>query len=149
MERIRVALFSTRAEAYAIGQRLARAGIEAELHDELGVARFWFVSRSAAGVRLEVPQEQAEQTTQRLHEWDAAQGALRGAIRCPECSSLRVDYPQITRKSILPNVAMGLLAEVGLLEKECYCEDCHCMWTKRRTTPRPDRRHMAPRYFLE
>ena len=149
MERIRVALFSTRAEAYAIGQRLARAGIEAELHDELGVARFWFVSRSAAGVRLEVPQEQAEQTTQRLHEWDAAQGALRGAIRCPECSSLRVDYPQVTRKSILPNVAMGLLAEVGLLEKECYCEGCHCMWIKQRANPRADRRHMARGYFLE
>jgi predicted Zn-ribbon and HTH transcriptional regulator len=149
MERIRVALFSSRAEAYVIRQRLARAGIEAELHDELGVARFWFVSRSAAGVRLEVAAAQAEQATQRLHEWDSALGALRGAIRCPECRSLRVDYPQFTRKSILPNVAMGLLAEVGLLEKECYCEDCHCMWTKQRTNPRPDRRHMAPWYFLE
>ena len=149
MERIRVALFSTRAEAYVIRQRLAQAGIEAELHDELGVARFWFVSKSAAGVRLEVPSEQAAQATQQLLEWDAAQGALQGAIRCPECRSLRVDYPQFTRKSILPNVAMGLMAEMGLLEKECYCEDCHCMWTKRRTNPRPGRRHMAPMYFLE
>ena len=68
MERIRVALFSIRAEAYVIRQRLAQPGIEAELHDELGVARFWFVSRSAAGVRLEVAAAQAEQATQRLHE---------------------------------------------------------------------------------
>jgi hypothetical protein len=149
MKRIRVALFSNRAEADPIRQRLAQVGIAAEIHDELGLAQFWFVSKSAAGARLEVPADQAEQAKHVLLNWDAAPGALRGAIRCPECRSLWVDYPQFTGKSILPNVAMGFMAEVGLLEKEYYCEDCHCMWTKQRTNARSERRHMAPAYFLE
>lgn len=149
MNRIRVALFSGRADAELIRKRLAEAGIPAEMHDELGRARFWFVSKSAAGVRLEVAAEQAEQASRLLLDWDATQAVLGGAIRCPECRSLRVAYPQFARNSILPNVVMGLIAEVGLLEKEYYCEDCHCMWRKQRKNPRSHRRHMAPDYFIE
>jgi len=145
MKRIRLALFSGRAEADPIQKRLAEAGIQAETHDELGLARFWFVSKSAAGARVEVPPEQAEQAKELLLKWDAAQGVLRGAIRCPECSSLQVTYPQFARNSILPNMVMGLIAEVGLLEKDYYCEDCHCMWGKNPKNPRNDRRHLSPK----
>jgi hypothetical protein len=149
MGRIRLALFSNRTEAVILHQRLAQAGIAAAIHDELGLAIFWFVSRSAVGTRLEVPAEQADRATQLLHSWDAAPGGLQGAIRCPDCKSLQVDYPQVTRKSILPNVVMGFLAGVGLLEKQYYCEECHCMWTKQRMSARNGRRHMAPDYFIE
>jgi hypothetical protein len=149
MDRIRVALFSSRTEADTLQQSLAHAGIAAEIHDERGLAQFWFVSKSAAGTRLEVPAKQAEQAKQLMLKWDAAHAALRGAVRCPECKSLQVDYPQVTRKSILPNVVMGFLAGVGLLEKQYYCEECHCMWTKQRMSPRNGRPHMAPDYFIE
>jgi mono/diheme cytochrome c family protein len=44
---------------------------------------------------------------------------------------------------------MGLMAEVGLVEREYYCEDCHCMWAKAGAKPRPARTHLAPDYFLE
>jgi hypothetical protein len=149
MERIRVALFTNRTEAATHQNRLAQAGIAAAIRDERGLAIFWFVSKSAAGTRLEVPAEQAEQAYQLLHDWAAAPGALPGVIRCPECKSLRVDYPQFARRSILPNVVMGLIAGVGLLAKQFYCEDCHWMWPKQRTDSRRDRRHMAPDYFIE
>src|SRR5260370_17939777 len=115
MNGVRIALFSTRAEAEPSRTRLAQAGITAEIHDALRLARMWVVSKRAAGARLEIPASQLERANQLLLDWDAAQeGVLGNAIRCPECGSLRVDYPQFTRKSFLTNAAMGLIAEFGL-----------------------------------
>src|SRR5437764_13226470 len=117
MSKISIAIFPNRAGAEPIRDRLVQSGIQAELHDELRLEKLWFVTKPAAGVRIEVPAHQFERAWQLLREWDVA-GALRDAIRCPECKSLRVDYPQFTRKSLLTNVVMGLAAEVRLVDKE-------------------------------
>src|SRR5262249_35547193 len=144
MTRIPIATFASSASAEPLRQRLAEAGVQAEIHDELRLGKLWVVSKPTAGVRIEVPATQIEQTEKLLHDWDAAAGGLRDAIHCPECKSLRVDYPQFTRKSLLTNVAMGLVAELGLIEKEYYCQDCHFTWPKEGSRPRRNRPHMAP-----
>jgi predicted Zn-ribbon and HTH transcriptional regulator len=149
MNRIPVALFSNSAKAEPLKQRLIQAGIQAEVHEELGLEKLWFVSKHSAGARLEVPADRFERAYQLLLDWDTAEDALREAIRCPECKSLRVDYPQFTRKSFIPNLLTGLSAKLGLVEKEFYCEDCHYTWPKEGTRPRAARAHLAPYYFIE
>src|SRR5436189_2592098 len=149
MNRIPISLFCDSAGAEPIQRRLAQAGIAAEIHDELRLEKLWFVSKPDCGTRLEVPADQFERAEQMLVAWDAAEDALHDAIHCPECKSLRVDYPQFTRKSLLTNVAMGVAANVGLVEKEYYCEDCHFTWPKEGSKPRRDRPHMAPYYFID
>ncbi len=149
MNRTPVATLRNRATAEPLQRRLAQSGIEAEIHDELRLEKLWFVARKAAGVRLEVPAGQGENAARLLLDWDAAEDALRDAIRCPECKSLRVDYPQFTRKSLLTNLAMGLVAELRLIEKEFYCQDCHYTWPREGTRPSRARPHMAPHYFIE
>jgi predicted Zn-ribbon and HTH transcriptional regulator len=144
-----VARFSNRAKAEPIRERLAQAGIPAEIHDELRMEKLWFVSKQEAGARVEVPADQFERAEQLLLDWDAAEGALREAIRCPECRSLRVEYPQFARNSIITNLGMGLAAEMGLVERYFYCEDCHFTWPKEGTQPRRQRQHTAPYYFIE
>src|SRR2546421_10615234 len=99
MNRIPVALFPNRAKAEPLQKRLADCGLQAEIHDELRLEKLWFVSKPGCGVRLEVPAEQFERAEQLLLDWDAAEHAASEAIRCPECGSLRVQYPQFTRKS--------------------------------------------------
>src|SRR5690242_16295318 len=108
MNRIRIALFNNRDDAEAIRDRLMQADIPAECHDQLWLARLWFASKVMAGVRLEVPAQSQERSTRLLHEWDPQHGPMINAIRCPECKSFRVDYPQFTEKSCLTNLAMGL-----------------------------------------
>ena len=149
MNRIPVALFSNQAKAEPLKQRLVQSGIQAEVHEELRLEKLWFVPKGSAGARLEVAAEQFERAYQLLLEWDAAEGALRDAIRCPECRSLRVDYPQFTRKSFIPNLVVGFLAKIGMVEKEFYCQDCHYTWPKEGTRLRPGRANMAPYYFIE
>jgi len=149
MNTIPVALFKGRAPAEPIRARLSEAGIPAEIHDELLLEKLWFVSKPKCCVRLEVPADQFEKGEQLLVEWDSKEGALHDAIHCPECGSLLVDYPQITRKSVMTNLAMGLAAELGLVEKQYYCQECHFTWPKEGKVPRPGRPNMAPYYFIE
>jgi hypothetical protein len=149
MNRIPVALFKNRSVAEPIQTRLAEAGVAAEIHDDPHFERLWFVSRPKAPVRLEVPANQFEHGEQLLVDWDAKDGALHDAIHCPECQSLLVEYPQMTRRSVLTNVAMGLAAEFGLIEKQYYCRECQFTWPREGTVLRPHRPHMAPYYFIE
>ena len=149
MNRIPIALFATRSEAEPIKQRLARAGINAEIQHELLLQKLWFVSKDAAGARLEVAAEHFEQAEKLLLAWDLADGALKRAIRCPECKSFRVDYPQFARNSVMTNMAAGVAAELGLIEKDYYCQRCHYTWPKEVHAQGRQRRHMAPYYFIE
>ena len=149
MNRVSIALFSNRTKAEPIQRRLTENGIQGEVHDELKLEKLWFVSKPAAGARIEVPAGQFERAYQLLVEWDDHDGALRDAIRCPECRSLRIDYPQFTRKSMLPNLIMGFLAAIGQVEKQFYCQDCHYTWPREGAKPSARRPHMAPYYFIE
>ena len=149
MNRLPVAIIGQRAIAEPLRQRLESAGIHAEIHDELRLEKLWESHDRAPFVRLEVPAEHFERACNLLHEWDHQDGALRDALRCPECKSLRISYPQFTRKFFLPNLMMGAFARMGLVEKEFYCEECHFTWPLDGTKARRDRSHMAPHYFIE
>src|SRR5690348_10875306 len=115
MTRMRVALFENPAQAQPVRQRLVAAGIRAELHQESGMAKLWFVPRRRIGIRLEVPAKDAERARQLLAQWDAELGWMPSAIHCPECRSMRIAFPQFTEKSLLTNLAMGLMAECRLV----------------------------------
>lgn len=149
MDRIPIALFANRSEAEPIRQRLAQAGVQAEIQDELLLQKLWFVSKDAAGARLEVAAGHFEQAEKLLLAWDLAEGALKQAIRCPECKSFRVDYPQFARNSVMTNMAAGVAAQLGLVEKDYYCQRCHYTWPKDRDLKTRKRPHMAPYYFIE
>lgn len=134
-----IALFNLHSDAEQLRRQLNDAGISAKVH---GCSRM-------KGARIEIPEREFERAYDLLLKWDAAEGALRGAIRCPECHSLRIEYPQYTHKSSLPNLLIGLLANIGAMRKEFYCYDCHFTWPKEGTKPSRVRPHMAPYYFIE
>jgi hypothetical protein len=50
---------------------------------------------------------------------------------------------------VLTNMAAGLVAELGLVEKDYYCEQCHYTWPKETSAPARKRLNMAPYYFIE
>ena len=147
--KIRVAFFDCSVQGEPVCQLLKQAGILAELHKESPLASLWYVSRQRAGARLEVLAKDVDRARYLLLNSDVKTGTLHDAVRCPECHSLRVDYPQFTPKSLLTNLMIGLAAEIGLVERNYYCEDCHFMWGRPNTSAARARQHMAPDYFLE
>ena len=53
---------------------------------------------------------------------------LNQAIHCPTCGSLRINYPQMTRRFVLPTILLHLGIIFRVIEHACYCESCHHMW---------------------
>jgi len=149
MNTMPVALFSDRVKAEPVCQHLAQAGFTATLNEAPPLSKLWFVSDRKGGIRVEVPEDQYNRAEQLLLDWDIVEGAMCQAIRCPECGSFRVDYPQYARHSLLTNLALGLLAELRLIERDYYCEDCHFTWPKEGFRARRQRPHLAPFYFIE
>jgi len=149
MSSIAIVLFSEAAQAEPLKSRLIDSGVSASVHDALRLEKLWFVSKKETGAHIEVPSNQFERACQLLQEWNRQEGGLGAAITCPHCSSFRVEYPQFTRKSFIPNVLLGLTASVGILEKDYYCQDCHYTWPKNPAQREHTRPHSAPSYFIE
>ena len=139
MNTLPVSLFHCRSDAEPYQKRLSEAGIAADLHD----------CTTIKGARLDVPADKFEPAYALMQQWDAAEGGIQGAIRCPECHSLRVEFPQYTHKAALPNLLVGVLANIGATEKEFYCHDCHFTWPREGKRSSRKRPHMAPYYFIE
>ena len=67
-----------------------------------------------------------------------APDVLAQAIHCPSCGSLRVSYPQMTRKFILPTVLLHLGIIFRMIDHECYCEHGHYTRIRPVEKARPD-----------
>ena len=147
MNMVTVATFNEPARAEPLQQRFEKSGIHAAIHDESKYGWSWFVAKPMAAFRLKVHRKDFETALRLMNEWDAADGAMRDAVRCPQCSHSRIEYPQFTRKFFLPNL-VGLASMLGIFEKEFYCQECGCMWPKEVKT-HPPRKHSAPHYFIE
>jgi hypothetical protein len=122
-----LATFDSPVQAQPLLDHLRAAGVRAAIHDESKFEWLWFVRRPRAGVRLDVDADDSERAIRLWHEMEAARGPMVGVVHCPECGSARVEYPQITRKFVTPNV-VGLFARLGLVEMDFYCQDCQFTW---------------------
>src|SRR4051812_14544847 len=137
MTPVTVLTFNEPEDAEVVKTRLESAGVPAAIYDERKVQRFWYMAEPLAGIRLRVDRKDYERAQEFLHEWARTDGdALRQAIHCPECGSSRVEYPQFTRKFLLPTFG-ALLCAIGLIEREFYWEDCHYTWPTKVKVP-PD-----------
>lgn len=147
MNMVTVATFNEPARAEPLKQRFAKAGIHSEICDESRYEWTWFVAKPVAAFRLKVHKKDFETALRHLNEWQSAEGVLRDAVCCPQCGHSRIEYPQFTRKFLLPNL-VSLASVVGIIEREFYCQECGYTWPKDLTV-RPPRKHSAPAYFIE
>ena len=110
-------------------QQLQEAGINAVIHDESILERFWFMSEPLAAIHVEVRQPDYLPARKLVQEWEKNRGVLKDAVRCPDCGSSRVEFPQITRKFLSPVVQVLFMA-LHLMPREFYCVDCQFTWPK-------------------
>jgi len=147
MNMVTVATFNEPSKAEPLKRRLEQEGVYAEIHDESKYEWFWFVSKPLAGIRLKVHKKDFERARQMVRDLDAAEGILRDAVKCPQCGASRIEYPQFTRKFIMPNL-VGLASLLGIIDKEFFCQECEYTWPKE-VKNRPPRKHSAPAYFID
>ena len=124
-----MATFNDRDHAGPAVKRLEEAGFHPRIRDETN----WQIAHMAdrlASVKVEVDEAEYEAAKQKLKELDAAEHVLEQAVLCPECGSPDVEFPQVTRKFILPSLH-ALFYKLGFEEKMFYCQTCHATWPLR------------------
>ena len=124
---ITVATFNEAGPAEALKDRLDKAGLHAEVMDESSTQAIFFMSREPrAHMRVRVRKEEFETAKKLIRDWEK-DGVMSLAVRCPQCGSSRVEYPQFSRRTA-GSVFFALLAAAHLIPREYYCEDCQFTW---------------------
>ena len=126
---VTIATFNEPAKAKHLKERFQAEGLKADIHNEGHLQAVAFMSKPQANVKLQVDDMDFERAQQLMVEWEADDPDIASAIiRCPQCGSSRIEYPQLTRKALTPAMA-GVLFALKIFPKEFYCEDCHFTWS--------------------
>jgi len=126
---VTIATFHDPAKAKRLKERLQQAGLKADIHNEGHLQQVAFMSKPQANVKVQVDDDDFDRAQSLMVEWEASDPDIAAAIiRCPQCGSSRIEYPQMTRKALTPALASILFA-LRIFPKEFYCEDCHYTWS--------------------
>lgn len=126
---VTIATFSEPTKAKALKERFQQAGVKADIHNESYLQQVAFMSKPKANVKVQVEDTDFERAQALMVEWEASDPDISSAlIRCPQCGSSSIEYPQMTRKFMTPAL-VGLLCMMKIIPKEFYCEDCHFTWS--------------------
>jgi hypothetical protein len=126
-----IATFNEPAKARQLKRRFQDSGIKADVHNEAPVQQFGFMSKPQANAKVMVEDNDFEKAQSLMIEWESTDPDISAAlIRCPQCNSANIEYPQMTRKFLTPAL-VGVLCALKIIPKEFYCHDCHFTWTNR------------------
>jgi hypothetical protein len=126
---VNIATFDEASSAEALKSFLIGEGLDARVQDETHLQRFWFMALAKAGFHVMIPKQQLGIAQQIVKEPQSAP-YVRKAIHCPSCDSLRVQYPDLSRKSVLPTLFFDLFVLLHITKHKYYCEDYHFSWPK-------------------
>lgn len=129
MRTVTLATFNDRDHAQPVVDRLEQAGFHPKVRDE-SAWQARHLAEHLASVKICVDENEYESAKGKLKEWDTTEHWLEQAVTCPECHSPDVDYPQVTRKFVLPALH-ALLYRLGIEEKQFYCNTCQHTWPTR------------------
>ncbi|MEI9960706.1 MAG: hypothetical protein WDM76_06130 [Limisphaerales bacterium] len=136
---VNVAMFEELNDGQVLEQFIKSKRIEARIHNDRMLQLFLFLCPPRATFRVQVRYNDFKRTIDILDSGAGVSAVLQKAIRCPSCGSLRVEYPQMTRKFFLPTLLLHLGIIFRVIEHECYCENCHHIWNLPKTPSVPHR----------
>ena len=127
-DQVSIASFDEFEFAERLAARLAAEGFQATAQSD-AAEQFWkfYNLHPRAHCHVRVPKDDIDAALNRLKELDASEGVLKSAIRCPDCGSTRVEYPQFSRSTII-GAMPSIAAAVGLIDRNFYCSACHFTW---------------------
>jgi hypothetical protein len=126
---VTIATFNEPTKARQLKRRFHDAGLKVDVHNEAPLQQVGFMSRPQANAKVMVEDSDFERAQELMKEWEATDPDIADAlIRCPQCGSSNIEYPQMTRKFMTPALVIVLCA-LKIIPKEFYCQDCHFTWS--------------------
>ena len=98
---VTIATYNEPAKAKKLKDKFKHAGVKADLHNEANLQTYAFMSKPKANANVMVEEKDFERAHNLMVEWEAADPDI-AALRCPQCNSTRIQYPQLTRKFLTP-----------------------------------------------
>jgi hypothetical protein len=126
---VNVAIFENVGDGQMLEMDLKGKGFETRTYNDKLFQCFLFLCPPRATFRVQVRGNDFKNATYFLDHEPATSALLQKAIRCPSCGSLRVQYPQMTRRFLLPTLLLHLGIIFRVIVHEAYCESCHCLWS--------------------
>jgi hypothetical protein len=134
---VTIATFEDAARAKHLKQRFQESGVRADVATE-GRMQAAASRDRHANVRVQVDEAEFANAQNLMLEWEKSDPEVGAAIRCPQCASPRIHYPQLARKFPFVTGLFGILLALKIMPKEYYCEDCQNTWSKEpEPLPRP------------
>ena len=124
----KIAVFEESNEAQVLEAFFRNKGIDARTYNDKILRLFLFLRPPRMTFRVQVRHGFFKYAMDLLETESSVSALLQKAIHCPDCASLHVEYPQMTRKFFLPTLLLHLGIIFRVIKHECYCENCHCIW---------------------
>ena len=124
-----VAIFENASDSQMLATDLKNKGFETRTYNDRLLQCFLFLCPPHATIRVQVRGNDSNNVACFLHHEPATSALLQRAIRCPSCGSLRVQYPQMTRRFLLPTLLLHLGIIFRVIVHQAYCENCHWLWS--------------------
>jgi hypothetical protein len=121
-----VAVFENANEGRALAAFLKEKKFESRAYNDKLLRWFLFLRPPRVTWRVQIRESEFKIVSNILEKEPPA--VLESAIHCPACGSLRVNYPQMTRKFFMPTILLHLGIIFRVIGHEAYCEHCHHVW---------------------
>jgi hypothetical protein len=125
---VNVAVFEESNDAQVLEEFFKNKRIEVRTYNDRILQLLLFLCPPRATFRVQVRHGFFKYAIDLLEAEPDVPAILQKAVHCPDCGSLRVEYPQMTRKFFLPTLLLHLGIIFRVIEHECYCENCHYIW---------------------
>lgn len=124
----KLAAFNEIEPAEALATRLRDSGIDASVHNE-STQQNWQLwnLEPRAHLHVRVPTNEETRALGLLIAWVDEESSVIAAVRCPDCRSFKVEYPQFSRKTLLGSLPSAMAA-AGVIDRSYYCDACHFTW---------------------
>src|ERR1044072_7467574 len=128
---VTIATFNEPTKGRQLKRRFQDAGLQADVHNEAPLQQVGFISRPQANAKVMVEDADFETAQELMKEWEATDPEISAAlIRCPQCGSSNIEYPQMTRKFMIPARVLLLCAQ-KFFPKNFSGKDCHFTWSNK------------------
>jgi hypothetical protein len=121
-----VAVFENLNDGRALETFFKNHRLDARTYDDKWFRHFLFLRPPRVTYRVQVRANAFRAATELLER--EVPVILSQSLHCPSCGSLQVNYPQMTRKFIMPTVILHLGIIFRFIDHTCYCEHCHEVW---------------------
>lgn len=125
---VNLAVFETDGNAHKLEQFLQERKFEARTFDDKFMRMLLFLRPPQRTVSVQVREGELKNMLYFVKHESEAEKHLKNSLHCPSCGALCVQYPQMTRRFILPTLLLHAGILLRIIDHEAYCQSCHFVW---------------------